>query len=287
MEFRQYCESDYDAVCDFLIALNAADRRHINWNWARFEWMYEHPECDRTLLGSIGLWIDGGAVVGAAIYDMYFGEAFCAALPAYASLYPEILTYAYGAMRDDAGLAVAIPDDCACEIEAAKRLGFAPTEQTETIMAIDLDARRAAALPDGLGIAEPDPVKDDEALQWLFWQGFDHGSDREAFLREKQPASRPRRHFNPHLGPAAVNEAGEYVACCCLWYEGRTDYAYVEPVCTIPAYRGKGVAKALLYEAMNRARALGAKRAYVISDMPFYEALGFRKERHYTFYRKG
>ena len=48
----------------------------------------------------------------------------------------------------------------------------------------------------------------------------------------------------------------------------------------------KKLAKALLYEAMRRARALGAKTAYVISDQVFYEKLGFRKDRHYTFYWK-
>ena len=62
--------------------------------------------------------------------------------------------------------------------------------------------------------------------------------------------------------------------------------AYVEPVCTIPEYRGKGVAKALIYEAFGRAKKLGAKRAYVISDMEFYEKLGFKKKHHYLFFRK-
>ena len=33
--FRSYREEDYEAVCDFLIALNQRDRTHINWNWAR------------------------------------------------------------------------------------------------------------------------------------------------------------------------------------------------------------------------------------------------------------
>ena len=39
----------------------------------------------------------------------------------------------------------------------------------------------------------------------------------------------------------------EPVAYVCLWYDKRTDYAYIEPVCTVPNYRGKGIAKALLF----------------------------------------
>ena len=95
MIVKQYQPSDYQAVCDFLIALNRDDRTHINWNWARFEWMAEHPEFDKSLSDSIGLWRDGDKVVGAAIYDMYFGEAFCGVLKDYEALYPEILDYAY------------------------------------------------------------------------------------------------------------------------------------------------------------------------------------------------
>ncbi len=81
MEHRQYTDADYQAVCDFLIAQNRDDRTHINWNWARFEWMYEHPYFAKDMRNAIGLWFDGDRVVGAAIYDMYFGEAFAGVLP--------------------------------------------------------------------------------------------------------------------------------------------------------------------------------------------------------------
>ncbi len=46
------------------------------------------------------------------------------------------------------------------------------------------------------------------------------------------------------------------MACFLLWYMAGTDYVYVEPVCTIPAYRGKGVAKAVIHEALGRAKNL-------------------------------
>ncbi len=289
MEFRTYRESDYEAVCAFLIALNETDRTHIHWNWARFEWMYGHPECDTTLLGSIGLWFDHDMIVGAAIYDMYFGEAFCAALSDYASLYPEILSYAYDALRDESGLAVAIADDCKAEIAQAKALGFAPIEQTETVLAIDLDRPFTAVLPDGLRLYEPDPIRDEKALQWLFWQGFDHGSDRAEFEADFEKTAqelKPRRHFDPALSLAARSPAGELISYCCLWVRPGTGYAYVEPVCTVPAWRGCGIAGALLQEAFRRAKARGAEKAFVISDLAFYENLGFRKKYHYTFYWK-
>ena len=53
MYFKHFTDDDYEAVCDFLIELNAHDTSHINWNWARFEWMYEHPEFNKDLIESV------------------------------------------------------------------------------------------------------------------------------------------------------------------------------------------------------------------------------------------
>ena len=289
MIFRHYKEDDYQAVCDFLIALNSCDIRHINWNWARFEWMYEHPEFDKSAVNSIGLWLDDDRVVGAAIYDMYFGEGFCGVLQGYESLYPDVLDYAYNKLRDDAGFSFAICDGDEQLIRAAEIAGFEPEEQSETMMKISLDGRLNAELPDGLIFAELDPVKRLYEFQWLLWQGFDHGTDKAEFERENgvmPEITRFRMHFDPRLSITAVDGQGEMKAYCCLWYSDLTDYAYVEPVCTVPDCRGKGVARAVIYEALNRAHALGAKAAYVISDMEFYSKLGFEKCRHFSFYRK-
>ena len=286
MEFRHFTDADYDAVCDFLIALNRKDKRHINWNWARFEWMYEHPWFDKSLRDAIGLWFEGNRVVGAAIYDMYFGEAFCGVLPQYGSLFPDVLRYAYDELKDDSGLAIAISERNEAELKAAKAQGFSPAEQTETVLEIALDHPLSYTLPDGLSFASLDPVADAYALAWLFYRGFDHGDDRAAFEREEKVVPQVRRHFDPRLLVTAVDASGEPVACCGVWYAEETDYAYVEPVCTIPAYRKRGVGRAVVCEALNRARALGAKQAYVISDQTFYEKLGFHRAHVFRFYRK-
>ena len=37
ISFKNYTDSDYEALCDYLIALNENDDSHINWNWARLE----------------------------------------------------------------------------------------------------------------------------------------------------------------------------------------------------------------------------------------------------------
>lgn len=286
MEFKRYKNEDYEAVCQFLIALNERDRTHIHWNWARFEWMAEHPDFDKSLTGSIGLWLDGGRIVGAAIYDMYFGEAFCGVLPAYFELYPQVLDYAWRELRDENGLGICIGEDSVQEIDQALKQGFLPAEATETVLRLDLELLPAPEMPEGCRIRELDPGENLEAFQWLLWQGFDHGEDRAEFERQEPVEANRRQHFNPALSLTAVDERGELLSYCCLWYQSGTDYAYVEPVCTIPSARHRGFAGALIREAARRAQALGAKTAYVISDQVFYRNLGFQTERRFRFYWK-
>jgi len=248
--------------------------------------MMEHPEFDKSTASSIGLWWADGKVVGAAIYDMYFGEAFCATLPEYEALYPEILDYAYRELKDDSGLGIAISDGNRTEIEAAKAAGFVLEEQHETVMRLDLSLMRPCDFPEGFSFSELDPLQDGYDFQWLLWQGFDHGEDREEFEREDPLVVQNRRHLNKQLSLTAISPDGDKAAYCCVWNRNDTDYAYVEPLCTVPSFRGKGIASALLTEALNRAKALGAKEAFVISDLPFYASLGLEAVQRHAFFRK-
>lgn len=282
-EFRNFAERDYTALCTFFKNLN---REQIHWNWARFEWMYVHPEFDKTLQNAIGLWWDEGKIVAAAVYDMYFGEAKCAVLPGYEALYSAVLDYAYENLRDDSGLGIAICDDCAAEIRMAEAAGFEKAEQDETVMEISLDGQKEYTLPSGFHFETLDPVQEPERFSWLLWQGFDHGTDREEFLQNDPIMIQNRPNLNLDLSIAVVDDRGEDAGYCCLWYDADTDYAYVEPVCVVPAHRGKGVGSAAVTEALNRAANLGARSAYVISDLDFYACLGFHKPKHYTFYWK-
>ncbi len=287
-DFRNYHEEDYQAVCDFLIELNKTEKQYVNWNWARFEWMFEHSEFDKSLVNSIGLWWNGGKIVGAAIYDMFFGEAFCGVLPEYSWLYKEVLNYACENLKDENGLGIAIADDDAEKIETAESLGFKKADQTENILSLSLKQPLECCLADGLKLAEFDVYLDICGFLWLLWQGFDHGTDKAEFEKTEQIEENPckRPHFKKSLSISVQNEQNERISYCCLWYDERTDYAYVEPVCTIPSYRGKGAAKAALFKAFNAAKEMGAKKVYVISEMDFYRKLGFTQDRHFTFYWK-
>ena len=286
MIFRTYSTKDYQLVCDFFIELNRDNKDHIHWNWARFEWMMGHPVFNSELIDSIGLWFDNERLIAIAIYDQYFGEAFVGTLPEYQSLYPELLIYAFNNLKDENGLGISICNNSLYEIDEAKKQGFVISEQTETVLLIKLDKEFYYQLPHNIHLEEINPNEHLEEMLWLFWQGFDHGNNKEECMAENKKTSSIRPHFNKFLSLVAVDEKGEKVGYCSLWYDKKTDYAYLEPLCVIPEYRRKGIAKALVYELLSRAKSLGAKVTYVISDQQFYKNVGFTFDRLFTFYWK-
>ncbi len=291
MEYRfcNFNDSCYEEIRQFLIGLSNESRTHINWNWARWEWMYFHPDFDSSISEKIGMWYCNDKIIGTAIYDHYLGEAFFAVRKGYEELKKEIIYYMIENFADENGLGIAVNDDDNETVDLMLSFGFSPCEQSENILALPLDeADFSFNISDNIKLCCLDVKNDLNRHHRLLWKGFDHNGeppmDKETL--EKQSRMLSAYNLNTQLHIIAENEDSEYVAYCGLWYDNTTDYVYVEPVCTIPEYRGKGLAKTVLKEALRRAYNMGAKTAYVISDSEFYKRLGFRRHSHYTFYWK-
>lgn len=285
--FRSFNESNYENIRQFLIELSEESRIHINWNWARWEWMYFHPDFDYSISYKIGQWYYGEEMVGAAIYDHYLGEAFFAVKNRFKELEKEIVHYMIENFSDENGLGIAVNDNDKDTSELLLSCGFSSCEQTENILALQLDeVDFSVNISENIKLCNFDPKNNLEKHHRLLWKGFNHDGEppmgHETLEKQKRMTSAP--DINPHIHIVAENENSEYVAYCGLWYDKATDYAYMEPVCTIPDYRNKGLANAVIKEALKRAYNMGAKTAYVISDMEFYKRLGFRQHSHYTFY---
>lgn len=282
--FKRYEEADYQRVCDFFVELNRKEETHIHWNWARWEWMYFHPYFDRSRMDTIGLWKEEARVVGIALYDLFYGEAFCAALEGHRELMPEILAYAVETFQNENGLGIAVNDKDEEMKACLKNAGFQEAEQNETVLSISMEQRQVYSLAEGMKLREIHFPEDNLAYQTIIWKGFDHGDDPEELEKMLRNSPNLPIHRNSFLCLAVVDKEDQFVAHCTCWYDKGTDYAYVEPVCTIPEYRKRGLGRAVVLEALNRCRELGARKAVVISDQEFYKGMGFEEQSHYTFY---
>ena len=285
IRFRNYQKEDYQLLCDFLITLNEKNKEHINWNWARLEWMIAHPNFDKSIVNDIGLWFDEDRLVATAIFDMYHGEASALSLPNYEYLFEEVIDYAYQHLKDENGLGIAVNNINKEEIRKLISHGFAISEQKETIMRISLEKEYDPKLKEGFSFYNINPKKDIDDIEWVIYQGFDHGDDKEEFEKQRVPLEE-RKHANPYLHLMIENKDKEKVAFCSMWYDKKTSYAYLEPLVVIPKYRKMGLGKSIVYALCNRCKELGAKEVFVISDQEFYKKIGFRVKKEYTFYWK-
>lgn len=83
---------------------------------------------------------------------------------------------------------------------------------------------------------------------------------------------------------------GPLTSCCILWYDEKTKIGMFEPVGTHPEHRKKGLAKAIMLEAIARLKKLGATTVYVecFGDerKAFYNSVGFETHDKGYFWRK-
>jgi predicted N-acetyltransferase YhbS len=70
-----------------------------------------------------------------------------------------------------------------------------------------------------------------------------------------------------------------------MWWVPENRLAYMEPLCTVPEHRGKGLAAAALSMHVRRLRPLGA-RLMTGGGSPFYARIGYNREIHWQHWEK-
>jgi ribosomal protein S18 acetylase RimI-like enzyme len=283
VQFRNYTNNagiteDYHKVRTFLLNLGYSE-----FTYARWDWMATHGCLDKSAVGRMGIWEDGGQIIGAAVFDCEPGTAYCLSLPEYAYLKKEMLLYSKDNLRKDGKFGIAIQDSDAGFQDIAGDLGFYATVQKENDSVFYLDKTSTAyQLPEGFHITSMKDTYDLYQYKRVLWKGFNHelkGEGEFTFSAEnKQEAEqemiRPNTDLN--LKVAAVSPEGNFVSYCGMWYDPKAGYAVIEPVATDPDYRRMGLGKAAVLEGIRRAGALGARIAFVGSSQQFYYSIGLR-----------
>lgn len=286
IDFKNYSKEDYFKVCEFLVKINKDNKQHINWNWARWGWMIHHPEFDNSISDKIGMWFDENELVGITTYDHYLGESIFLTDVKHKFLEESMLKYSIENYMNENGLGVAINDRDEGSIELLKRYGFVIHENDENILEINLETTDFEyVITEEITISNVKNLDDVFNYNKVLWYGFENEGDvpedEENIAKYRKMLSAPQN--NLYLNVVA-KDGDKWSAFCGCWYDKNTDYAYVEPVCTVPEYRGKAIGKAVVLESLKRCKELGAKKAYVISNNEFYIKLGFEQHSHYTFY---
>lgn len=231
----------------------------------------------------IGLWEDGGKILGAVLFDHSLDVLYPMVLPGYEYLYPAMYDYAKGNMvkEEQPEFLIYAKDTNTALQKVLRQKGMLPTEEKEAVAAFDLSGEiPSPKIPAGFHITSLEEHRDYGQYMKCLFRGFGHEENGEifSFTEENQADCRKayeRCHVDLSLKISAVDTEGIYAAHAGLWYDKASRIALVEPVCTIPECRRMGLAREAVFEGLRRVRAMGAKIAVVGSDQPFYYALGF------------
>ncbi|WP_407341903.1 GNAT family N-acetyltransferase [Pengzhenrongella phosphoraccumulans] len=269
---------DFHRVRDFLVRINQGGAPTPGFLWGRWEWMFSQTwYCDTSALARIGVWEDDGEIVAVVTYENTTGFAWFLTDQDHAFLHEDMLRYALQNLTRNGAIRVLIEDTDQDLPPIAAAHGLTRTKDRQPNAALDLTGYLSYRLPDGYRIASLADDCDLHRLNRVLHRGFNNpGEPQEtpdAIHMRRTGVSGP--HLIRDLNIVVIAPNGEYVAYCGIWYDPVTDYAYVEPVCTDPDHRKRGLGRAAVLEAARRCGHLGAKVAYVSSDQQFYYSIGF------------
>lgn len=259
----------YMEIYQFLLKVADAGYNE-HFHWGRFEWMMIHTLLDEDKLTSIAVFRDKtGEMVGLVTYDTSYNDrAYLLHSISDKELLRDMVNFVVE-NEDTTPVVKANSNDIQlCEV--LKEQGFVRKNKEESVLQIDLNKDLHYQIPKDYCISSSNFEVDNWKYQLVIHKGFNNDGIPKMW-ESKFFESTP--NYNKILKVFAVNEE-EYCAHCGVWYtQGNT--AYIEPVVTIPNCRKLGLAKAVVYEALARAKTLGAKRAIVLSGQEFYFKIGF------------
>jgi GNAT superfamily N-acetyltransferase len=293
VHFRNYTNQagiteDYHKVREFLLRLGYSE-----YTYARWDWMATHGCLDKSSVGRIGLWEIDNQIVGAATFDCRPGQAFCLALPEYASLKKEMLLYSMENLSANNEFGVTIADSDISFQDISARLGFTATDEKECDSIFYHEkASTEYKLPEGFHITTMKDTFDLYQYRRVLWKGFNHelnGEGEFSFSTKEELEAKDemlRPNVDLSLKIAVIAPDGNFASYCGMWYDPQAGYAVIEPVATDPAYRKMGLGKAAVLEGIRRVGLLGAKMALVGSSQQFYYSIGLRPYASSTIWRK-
>lgn len=283
---RQYrILSDHMAIYQFMIEIYEKDWRNgVPAPFVEYALASEWMDKSYTYLNRI--WFDGDKIIGFVFYEHPKTDIYFSLRPGYESIAPEMVAYADAHMPNfENKKRFVIFKNQDAIIKAAYQLGYQKIDEFAD-MQYDFGQTLEYNLPEGFHFVEQGKY-DVEKISQCCWKGFGHeekeGPWKGDTRNDYQLCQAP--HQTIEYAVAVENAEGEYVCWAGMWWTPENKLAYMEPLCTIPEYRGMGIASAALSELYRRMKPLGATHMTGGSN-PFYKKIGYSDEVIWTIWKK-
>ena len=234
------------------------------------------------------IWEDNGEIVAFCFNESPVTDIYFSLKPGYEELAPEMIAYADEHMPiKGERIQLILFGGQSALMEAAKKMGYHQVAE-ETDMQFDFEDVLDYPLPKGFHFVGPEEY-DILKVGKCCWKGFNH-EENEGAWNNQYEQNIYQKQVAPHatigLDLAIADEHGEYACYAGMWWTPQNKLAYMEPLCTIPEYRNRGLASAALSELYRRMKKLGA--THMTGGMiEFYRKIGYKPAEKWTYWQKG
>lgn len=268
-----------------------------------FEYALTANWLDKRYLYLNRLWFDRDKAVGFVFYEAPYTNIHFSLSCEYEELADEMIEYAEKFMPgNNTDKTFIFKPSQKALMEAAEKRGYRQY-YVDKDNVIDFGvAELNYPLPMGFHFVDPDKV-DPVKLAICTWKGFNH-EDKGPF--ENWEAEDPGIPWNPQKSYQGIvskimappphatfeynviiaNKKDEYVCFSGMWWVPENKLAYMEPLCTIPEYRYKGLASAALSKHYHRMKKLGAE-CMTGGGNEFYKKIGYNRNAPSLQWKKG
>jgi mycothiol synthase len=282
-------EADYQRIGELLVETRALTHTYRNWDIVRLDAFrfgrYGHQEIsgERTWEVDFHLWeTESGKLVG-VVHPEARNHIWLEVHPGYRQLEEEMLEWAeqhHAEIRPPH--ARSWPLDTFVYERDEERAALLAQRGYENLSLDGVDLRRSLEepipeprLPEGYAIRA---LRREDEADVAALTGVTNLVFRTDFTREGMWVCMGAP--TPHAELAVVAPDGTFASFCTIWLDEGNRVGGFEPVGTHPAYRRRGLGRAMMYEALRRLRAWGATAAelgtgYHAPAVHFYKALGF------------
>jgi ribosomal protein S18 acetylase RimI-like enzyme len=220
------------------------------------------------------LWEEGGEVVAWGWFDSP-GSLAVLVDPAWPKLTNEVLDWAAGVSPE---FTITVLDAESQVIDALEQRGFTGQPGVNSYQSRSLDDLPEPSLPDGFRARpiEPSDLARRVAVHRAAWHPSKVTEDSYRDVMAAWP-------YRTDLDWVIEAPDGQFAAYCLTWLDSQNRVGELEPVGTAPAFRGRGLARAVCLAAMHALHHAGATAA-VVYPVTFnhpatalYQSLGFRE----------
>ncbi len=265
---------DHMRIYDFMTDIYERDWR--NGVPAPFlEYALSSSWMDKSYTHRNMIWEDNGQIVAFCFYESPVTDIYFSLRPGYEDLADEMAEYADQYMPyKEAAVKFVLLEGQHAIIDAAVKLGYTKT-YSSTDAVFDYSKTLSYPLPEGFTFTDAGKLSIKKMIECC-WKGFDHEAEEGPWDGDSESGyhvvQAPHATFEHAL--AIENEKGDYVCFCGMWWTPKNKLAYMEPLCTIPEYRKRGLAAAALSEMYRRMKPLGATHM-TGGNHPFYIRIGY------------